>query len=161
CACGYLGDPVRECICTPHAVARYRGRISGPLLDRIDLHVEVPRPAPTDLHDGGGGEGSEHVRSRVEEARARQRARYANVKTAVSAGLEGAEVRRLCRPTVAGSRLLVQAMTRLALSARAHDAILKVAQTLADLEGLPQADTSQIAEAVAFRGLDRLPEQEV
>ena len=161
CACGYLGDPVRECVCTPYAVARYRGRISGPLLDRIDLHVEVPRPSPMDLHGVGDGEGSEAVRARVEEARERQMVRYVDVKTAVTAGLEGAEVRRLCRPTEAGGRLLVQAMTRLALSARAHDAILKVARTLADLEGLPQAGTSQIAEAVAFRGLDRLPEKEV
>jgi len=161
CACGYLGDPVRTCICTPHAVARYRGRISGPLLDRIDLQVEVPRPAPTDLHDTNEGEGSERVRSRVEAARARQMARYAHVATAVTGRLDGASVRRLCRPTDAGGRLLVQAMTRLALSARAHDAILKVAQTLADMAGLPQAGPSQIAEAVAFRGLDRLPANEV
>jgi magnesium chelatase family protein len=160
CPCGYLGDPVRPCTCTPHGVQRYRGRISGPLLDRIDIHVEVPRPAPAALA-GKEGEATTVVRQRVLAARLLQanRGRRAgperDASPAVNGELRAGGLRSQCRTAPAGLRLLHQAMTTLALSARAHDAILRVSLTLADLEGVEEIREAHIAEAVALRGLDR------
>jgi magnesium chelatase family protein len=155
CPCGWLGDPDRPCVCTPHAVARYRGRLSGPLLDRIDLHVEVPRVAPAALRSDVAAEGSSVVRGRVAAARAVQAARFRDTPYRINADLDGHAVRRYCPPLPAGSRLLEQAMAALALSARAHDRILKVARTLADLHGEAEIGAARVAEAIACRALDR------
>jgi len=160
CPCGYLGDPARPCTCTPHAVQRYRGRVSGPLLDRIDIHVEVPRPSPAAL-SGQPGEETAAVRRRVLVARAHQEKRQVtsadgqSAPAEVNGELRAGSLRRLCRTTPAGRRLLEQAMTTLALSARAHDAVLRVSRTLADLDGCEEIEAGHIAEAVSLRGLDR------
>jgi len=159
CPCGYLGDPARPCTCTPHAVQRYRGRVSGPLLDRIDIHVEVPRPAPGDL-SGEPGEETAAVRPRVLAARARREEAHSDASPRVNGELRAGNLRRICRTTPAGRRLLETAMTSLALSARAHDAVLRVSRTLADLEGAEIIGHQHIAEAVALRALDRGPPQD-
>jgi magnesium chelatase family protein len=155
CHCGYLGDPVRTCSCTPHAVARYRGRLSGPLLDRIDLHVEVPRVEASELTGSENAESSSTIRERVLAARDIQARRYAGTPFRVNADLDGAAVRRFCAPTAEAGRLLQRALTSLALSARAHDRILKVARTLADLGSEEGVGAPQVAAAIAFRTLDR------
>jgi magnesium chelatase family protein len=155
CHCGYLGDPARSCSCTPHGVARYRARLSGPLLDRIDIHVEVPRVEPSDLAGPGPGEGSVEVRRRVLDARAAQGERYRGAPFRINGDLDGAAVRRYCPTTPEAARLLQRALTSLALSARAHDRILKVARTVADLAGAEKIDSTGMAEAVSYRTLDR------
>src|SRR5690348_5732719 len=150
CECGWLGDPSDQCRCTPPAIARYRGRVSGPLLDRIDLHVEVPRVKVTALAgDASGEEPSAAVRRRVLAARARQRSRYGAAQT--NAQLPGRLVRRVCRIDAAGQRLLEVASDRLGLSARAYTRILRVARTIADLAGEERIATSHLAEAIQYR----------
>ncbi|MBP1633533.1 MAG: magnesium chelatase, partial [Acidobacteria bacterium] len=151
CPCGYLGDPVRACRCTPLEVERYRGRLSGPLRDRLDLVLDVP-PVPVALLAGdGGGEPSSAVRGRVVAARGRQEARRAGSSVRVNAALQGREVWRHCRPDPAGRRLLERAVERLGLSARAYHKVLKVARTIADLAGEPMPGEEHVAEALQFR----------
>jgi magnesium chelatase family protein len=147
CPCGYLGDISGRCRCTPEQVARYRARLSGPLLDRIDLHVEVPRLPEVDLLSTTPGEASASVRLRVVAARARQIARQGKP----NAALGGSEIDSYCPTDGAGSALLKQAITRLDLSARAYHRILKVARTLADLAGADRLGTAHVAEAVQYR----------
>src|SRR5262245_11878248 len=151
CPCGWLGDPSEQCRCTPPQVARYRGRVSGPFLDRLDLHVEVPR-VPIGLLDleRDGGERSESIRARVAAARARQRARGA----ALNAHLSPRELRRCCRLDDRGRALLTVASERLGLSARAYTRILRVARTIADLAGEERITTTHLAEAIQYRRLD-------
>ncbi|HYN78996.1 MAG TPA: YifB family Mg chelatase-like AAA ATPase [Lamprocystis sp. (in: g-proteobacteria)] len=153
CPCGYLGDSSGRCHCTVEQVARYRGRISGPLLDRIDMHVEVPRldlsrlagPIP-------GGEGTTvAARARVATARAVQTARSGRPNCA----LRPREIERDCGLDDNGRRLMEQALTRLALSARAYHRILKVARTIADLAGSPAITVAHLSEAIGYRRLDR------
>ena len=152
CPCGWLGDESDRCACSPPLLARYRARVSGPLLDRIDLHVEVRRIAVSALaEDDGGGERSAAVRARVEAARERQRAR----RGCLNAQLGGREVRRVCRIGPAGRRLLELASERLGLSARAYTRILRVARTIADLAGEAEVTTTHLAEAIQYRSLDR------
>ncbi len=156
CPCGYLGDPSGRCRCSAEQVARYRGRISGPLLDRIDIHVEVPRLDPARLGAGppgipGASDSSAAARSRVCSARELQLARAGKTNSA----LGPAEIERHCALDDAGRRLMQQAMSRLALSARAYHRILKVARTIADLAGGGPIGASQIGEAVGYRRLDR------
>jgi magnesium chelatase family protein len=150
CPCGHHGDRARRCRCTAHELLVYRRRISGPLLDRIDLHVDVPAVAPALLGTGGGTTTAE-VRARVVRARAAQAERGART----NARLRGPLLRRTCAPDEAGRRLLQTAVERLGLSARAHDKVLKVARTIADLEGVDAVRASHVAEAIQYRALDR------
>ncbi len=151
CPCGWLGHPSGKCRCTPEQVVRYRARISGPLLDRIDLQIEVPALSERDLVQAPSGEASDIVRARVAAAYARQRERQGRA----NALLDNAQIDRHCRPDQAGEDLLKQAIARLSLSARAFHRILKVARTLADLDGQPAIHAGHVAEAVQYRRFDR------
>lgn len=156
CPCGYYNHPTRECVCSPGSVHRYMGRISGPLMDRIDLHVEVTPVTPEELSSAAPGEPSAAIRQRVVRAReiqARRFEEHASVRT--NAMMNAAMLREFCRPDAAGTRLLEQAMQRLSLSARAYDRILKVARTIADLDGREEIAPQHIAEAIGYRSLDR------
>jgi magnesium chelatase family protein len=155
CPCGWYGDPKRACRCTLFELERYRRRISGPLLDRLDLHVDVPAVPPSALPGAGSAEASRAVRERVLAARARQGERRSRGGARVNARLKGAALRRACPVDDAGRRLLTAAVEKLGLSARAHDRILKVARTIADLEGSESIRTAHLAEAVQYRALDR------
>jgi magnesium chelatase family protein len=158
CPCGFHGEPHRPCRCTPQAVQRYLARVSGPLLDRIDLHVEVPAVRYRELSDRRPGEASVAVRERVTAARERQRKRFAGWPGLhANAHMRPKELREFCRVGEAGEALLRTAMTRLGLSARAHHRVLKIARTLADLEGADDIATRHVAEAVQYRSLDRAP----
>ena len=155
CACGFRGDPTRVCRCTPHALAQYRTRLSGPLLDRIDLHIDVAAVRYRELADEAGGERSAVVRGRVMAARAVQRRRFADSATTCNAEMTGRELRRVARPDTAGAAILERAMSRLGLSARAYTRVLKVARTIADLAGDANVGAAHVAEAVQYRSLDR------
>ena len=150
CRCGYHGDPTRECRCTGAQIQQYLGKISGPLLDRIDLHIEVPAVPFQELRAREGGVTSEEMRQRVLAARGRQQARGF-----VNADIPAGRLRELCPLDAAGERTLEMAVRRLALSARAHDRILKVARTIADLSAQDQVQAKHVAEAVQYRSLDR------
>lgn len=147
CPCGYLGHPSGQCRCSPEQVTRYRGKISGPLLDRIDLHIEVAALAEADMTAASGGEASSVVRGRVAKARVRQIQR----QDKPNARLGSKEIDQHCRPDDAAMALLRQAIARLNLSARAYHRILRVARTIADLAGDDGIGVSQIAEAVQYR----------
>ncbi len=151
CPCGYYGDPDGRCRCSPDQIQRYRGRISGPLLDRIDLQIEVPRPAWEELQ-GPPGEASAVVRRRVEAARTRQQARGT-----VNGELQGEALTEHCTLSPADRRLLRQALERLHLSARAYHRILRVARTVADLDDADRIATHHLTEAIQYRCLDRSP----
>ncbi len=154
CKCGYFGDPSRPCQCTPQEVKRYRGKISGPLLDRIDLHVEVPAVKYQDLGGETCGETSATVRQRVIKARNTQHARFQSTNH-LNAHMNNAEIRRFCALRPEARRLLEQACERLKLSARAYHRILKVARTIADLSESPAIETPHLLEAIQYRALDR------
>lgn len=151
CPCGYYGDQEKECNCSPHQIQRYRSRLSGPLLDRIDLHVFVPRVKFQDLAGEPVGETAATVRQRVETARAIQRDRFKGKKVPCNAAMTPGQVRRFCPLTGEAGRMLQAAFRQLALSARAHDRTLKVARTIADLDGAEVIDTVHIAEAIQYR----------
>lgn len=157
CACGYLGDPRHRCTCAPAEVARYRARVSGPLLDRIDLHVEVPAVPFRDLAASTPtGESSGTIRARTIRAARIQAERLTGQGTPFNGRMEPGTVRRCCKVPPDASRLLEAAMDRLGLSARALDRILKVARTLADLDGAEAIATVHVSEAVSYRLLDRV-----
>jgi magnesium chelatase family protein len=157
CPCGFFGDRQRACSCAPPAVQRYLSRVSGPLLDRIDLHLEVPAVRYRELSGRGAEEPSAAVRERVVRARERQRARLAGrAGIYANAHMRAREVREYCRVGAGSDALLRTAITRLGLSARAYHRILKIARTLADLEGQEEIGTAHVAEAVQYRSLDRL-----
>lgn len=151
CPCGYHGHPAGKCRCTPDQIARYRGRISGPLLDRIDLQIEVPAVPEADLARRGGGEPSAAIRERVIAARERQRRRQGKP----NARLAPREIDCHCAPDAAGEALLRDALARLGLSARAYHRVLKVARTVADTAGAEQVTSAHVAEAIQYRRLDR------
>jgi magnesium chelatase family protein len=156
CPCGYYGDPVRECTCSTASVLRYQKRISGPLLDRIDIHVHVPRVEYEKLAGERLGEKSEAIRARIERARARQRQRFAGTHLQVNADMGPAEVRQYCSLNEAGKHLLRSAMQQMQLSARAYHRILKLARTIADLAESDTIETPHLAEAIQYRPRPRV-----
>ena len=151
CPCGYLGDGTDRCHCTGERIQRYRARVSGPLLDRIDLHVEMPRPDPKALSRAASGDGSSVVRVRVQRSRERQRQR----QDCCNAALAAARLEQVCALDEEQTALLETAMQRLALSPRARGRILRVARTIADLAGCELVGMTHLAEAVGYRALDR------
>jgi len=151
CPCGYYGDPTHECTCSSTMITRYQKRISGPLLDRIDIHVEVPRVDYDKLTDDRLGERSASVRERVEAAREVQRRRFAGTGLTCNADMGPAEVREICRLDEAGRGLVRAAMQQLQMSARAFHRILKLARTIADLADSERIETAHLAEAIQYR----------
>jgi magnesium chelatase family protein len=151
CPCGWYGDPVKECTCSNSMVSRYQKRISGPLLDRIDIHIEVPRVEYEKLSDERLGEPSETIRARVEAARGRQRRRFEGTRLMSNADMGPAEVRDHCQVDDAGKSLLRAAMQQLHMSARAYHRILKLARTIADLAGSARIEAPHVAEAIQYR----------
>jgi magnesium chelatase family protein len=155
CPCGYFGSPDRPCTCGSHQVQRYRGRISGPILDRIDLHIEVPAVRYEDLRSTAAAESSAVIRGRVVAARGRQVERYARDGLYSNAHMKPRHVKKHCRLDEAGENLLAGAVRQLGLSARAYHRILKVARTVADLEGTESIASHHLLEAIQYRSLDR------
>jgi magnesium chelatase family protein len=163
CPCGFAGDPEHACSCSPMMITRYQKRLSGPLLDRIDIHVEVPRVPFQKLSDERRGEPSASIRARVEAARARQAARFAkgagrgsrgevtSPLLTTNADMGPTEVRDYCQVDEAGQRLLAAAMRQMSLSARAYHRVLKLARTIADLAGSERILPAHIAEAIQYR----------
>jgi magnesium chelatase family protein len=156
CPCGYFGDPKRECHCTPPMIQRYVSKISGPLLDRIDIHIEVPAVKYKELRAPSSSEDSAAVRGRVIAARQKQTERFKGEKKIYSnAQMPPKMIRTHCGITAEGEKLLENAVTRLGLSARAHDRILKVSRTIADLDASPNIESKHLSEAIQYRTLDR------
>jgi magnesium chelatase family protein len=156
CPCGHHGDLRRECRCTPAQVLKYRSRLSGPLLDRIDIHVEVPAIELKDLTIPAKEEASASIRERVIRGRMIQLKRLAGEKRITcNARLTSRLIRKHCALDAASLDVLNQAVSNLSLSARAYDRILKVARTIADLAGAPRIQAEHVAEAVQYRTLDR------
>jgi magnesium chelatase family protein len=155
CPCGYLGDAKHECRCSPTQVQRYRSRISGPLLDRIDIHVDAPALSLAELRSEKTGEASSVIRARVDAARSRQHARFAGSRTSANARMSQAQIRKHCAIDAALGDLLQHAMEQLNLSARAYDRILKVARTIADLAAADRIEPPHLLEAIQYRSLDR------
>ncbi|RLD00066.1 MAG: magnesium chelatase [Chloroflexi bacterium] len=151
CPCGYYGDPVRECTCSMQTISRYQKRISGPLLDRIDIHVQVPRVDYDKLTDKRLGEPSEAIRARVERARNVQRKRFADTPLSCNADMGPTEVRKICQLDETGRGLVRAAMQQLQMSARAFHRILKLSRTIADLAGSERIETAHLAEAIQYR----------
>jgi magnesium chelatase family protein len=155
CPCGYYGDTEKACSCTPQAVRRYQDRISGPLLDRIDLHVNVPRVRYQELSSAAAEESSAAVKARVEAARAMQRHRTPELSG--NASLSHRQILDFCPLSPAGEKLMEHAFSRMGLSARAYDKILRVARSIADLAGQADIAPEHLAEAIQYRQLDRAP----
>jgi magnesium chelatase family protein len=155
CLCGYATDPQHECTCTPQQIQRYRAKISGPLLDRIDIQIEVPAVKYKELSHRDAGEDSAAIRARVNRAREVQLRRFAGRTLFCNAQMTSRDIRKFCQPDASGEKLLESAMARLGLSARAYTRILKVARTIADLAGAERVGGSHLAEAIQYRALDR------
>jgi len=155
CYCGFFGDRLRECICTPYQVNKYRSKISGPLLDRLDLHVEVPRLTYQEMEGEKSGESAEIVRQRVWAARGRQLARFEGLGINCNAEMGLAELQKFCSLQREARLLLKEAYMSLALSARAHDRIIKIARTIADISGSEQIKAEHLAEAIQYRGFEQ------
>jgi magnesium chelatase family protein len=167
CPCGYFNDKSRDCMCTPPMIQRYVSKVSGPLLDRIDIHIEVPAVQYKELRGGTATEGSAEIRARVLAARELQHQRFLQFGAKPSpktnraptvfsnAHMTTQQIRSFCELSTDAERLLERAMQQQGLSARAHDRILKVARTIADLESAPSIAVPHIAEAIQYRTLDR------
>jgi magnesium chelatase family protein len=156
CPCGYYGDAKRECRCGPVQVQRYRQRISGPLLDRIDLHVEVPLIDYRELSSAESGESSATIRDRVERVRARQRERFqSDPSVACNSVMRPRDLKQWCALDAEGNQYLDHAMNEMDFSGRAYDRILKVARTLADLDAAEGIRGDHVLEAIQYRSLDR------
>lgn len=152
CPCGWYGSPTRPCTCSSSTVTKYQKRISGPMMDRIDIHITVPTVDYDKLTDQRTGESSKKVRERVEAARERQRARFTGLKDISSnADMRPAEVRQFCQLDAASTSLMKTAMSQLQLSARAYHRVLKLARTIADLAGSEKIGPGHLAEALQYR----------
>jgi len=160
CPCGYHGDNLKQCTCSPYSRNRYRHKISGPLLDRIDLHIEVPRVKYNELSDNQTAtESSAVIKERVTAARAIQAARFEGSPCTCNAKMSHSDVECYCQLEPDARALLSDAFRRLRLSARAHDRILKVARTIADLVAAEAIQLAHVAEAIQYRSLDREEEE--
>jgi len=155
CPCGYFADPRRRCKCAPPQIERYLARISGPMIDRIDIHIEVPAVPYQELRSSRDGTGSSQMRDQVLRARDVQRARYGSHSTLLNARLTSRKLKQYCRLDEPGEVTLRQAISELGLSARAHDKVLRVARTIADLAGEEHITADHLAEAIQYRRLDR------
>jgi len=155
CPCGFRGTRTNDCRCDDAAVARYVAKLSGPLLDRIDLHIDVARVPFDDMVARRAGEPSEAIRTRVETARGVQRARYAATPYHTNAGVAGSDVRQFCALDARATELLRSASAKGYLSARALDRIARVARTIADLAGAETVEAAHVAEAIGYRSLER------
>lgn len=155
CKCGYLGDAHRKCTCTEREISGYRNRVSGPLLDRIDIQVEVENVNYEDLSSAKKGEKSADIKKRINEARKIQRERYKNYKIYSNAQLDAGMLQSFCPLGAEENKILKAAFDNLGLSARAHSRILKVARTIADLDKSENINAAHIAEAISYRSLDR------
>ena len=156
CPCGYFSDASRQCVCGTAEVRRYSNRVSGPLLDRIDLQIDVPGLRPAELRGRGGGEASAPVRERVQQARRLQQRRFTGMSITCNAQMSNRDVDRFCRVDAGGEHVLDQALERFSLSARAHGRILKMARTIADLAAQDLVTAAHVAEAVQYRTFDRM-----
>lgn len=155
CPCGFRGDPKKQCSCNPMQIERYLGRISGPLLDRIDIHIEVPPVPFRDLSDTKPGTSSAEMREAVVNARKWQERRFAEVRTRVNGKMKPPEIRRFCKLDASAEDLLRAAMEEMGLSARAHDKILRIGRTIADLADSEEIRAEHLSEAINYRTLDR------
>jgi magnesium chelatase family protein len=152
CPCGYFGDPVRACTCTPTMITRYQSRLSGPLLDRIDIHVDVPRVDYDKLLNFERGESSAAVRERVERARVRQRKRFTGIQGLfTNADLVAGQIQQLCILAPEAKQLLDVSVRRMKLSARSYHRVLKLSRTIADLDDKEVIEVQHVAEAVQYR----------
>jgi magnesium chelatase family protein len=155
CPCGFLGHPSQPCRDTPDQVARYQGRLSGPLLDRIDLHLEVPAVPFNELSGTREGTGSKEMRAQVDSAREKQAKRFGRSGTLLNSRMTPKQIRAFCTLDADGVSLMQTAMDELGLSARAHDRILRMSRTIADLDGSDAIKPDHVAEAIGYRSLDR------
>jgi magnesium chelatase family protein len=155
CPCGYFGDRTHACRCTTALIHRYRSRISGPLFDRIDIHIEVPAVPHRDLLQEASAESSAGIRARVVAARRTQAARFTRTKIFCNAQMSSRHIRSFCPIDGASRHLLESAIDRLGLSARAFNRLLKIARTIADLAGAADIALAHLSEAIQYRSLDR------
>ena len=155
CPCGYFGHPTRSCTCAKGAVQRYLARVSGPLLDRLDLHVEVPAVNYDELNSDTQGESSAEIKARVNAARQLQRQRYSGTNVRCNARHTPSTLKQFCVMDDRASMLLKTAFEKMGFSARAYDRVLKVSRTIADLDGCEVINSSHISEAIQYRNLDR------
>lgn len=162
CPCGHLGDKTKECICTPLQIQKYRGRISGPLLDRIDIHVDVPRISKEELLNSPNAEPSAKIKKRIEAARLIQSNRFSNFAnkfnkkaSLTNSQMKSKEVKHLCKLSSDAKDLLAISIDKLGLSGRSYERVLKVSRTIADLESNDTITVEHIAEAIQYRSLDR------
>jgi magnesium chelatase family protein len=157
CPCGYYGDPTHQCTCSISSIMKYRSRISGPLMDRFDIHIDVPAVSLTDIIRDGVQESSKDILYRVEKARLVQHARFKGLKIYANAQMSSRHIKKFCKLDDTSINLLYSAIERLGLSARAYTKLIKVARTIADLDGSIEIKPAHIAEAIQYRSLDRTP----
>ena len=156
CPCGFYGDQVKVCTCSSSTITRYQKRISGPLLDRIDIHVEVPRVEYDKLSSDRLGEPSSRVQARVEAARERQRSRFSGSHLVTNADMHPQDIRQHCELDAPGKSLLRSAMDQLHLSARSYHRVLKLSRTIADLDGAEDIETNHMAEALQYQPREKV-----